>query len=204
MEVLGKQNIPAHGPIIFTGNHMNQFVDGAVVLITNPHRVHFLVAEKSYNTKVVGTFTKAVGSIPVSRAQDKARAGAGLINFDGIKVYGKGTKFTELLQGDKIRPGRSNDSYKIKEVISDEEGVLADEYGDASPLHEKFCQGENNWAKYDILEFVDQSKMFEQVYAALAQGKCIGIFPEGFDTNFIVLFCFIMFIFFCCLLLLVE
>lgn len=27
--------------------------------------------------------------------------------------------------------------------------------------------------------FVDQSKMFSSVHAALANGSCIGIFPEG-------------------------
>lgn len=56
MEVLGKQNIPEHGPVIFTGNHMNQFVDGAIMMITNPKRVGFLVAEKSFKTMVVGEY----------------------------------------------------------------------------------------------------------------------------------------------------
>ncbi len=77
MEVLGRENIPAHGPIIFTGNHMNQFVDGAVMMVTNPHNVGFLVAEKSYHKRIIGDFAKAVGSIPVSRPQDAAKAGPG-------------------------------------------------------------------------------------------------------------------------------
>eukprot|EP01038_Epipyxis_sp_PR26KG_P008093 gene8093-10962_t len=179
MEVLGKQNIPQHGPIIFSGNHMNQFVDGAVLLVTNPHRLSFLVAEKSYNTRIIGGFAKAVSAIPVARPQDKAVAGQGRICFVGLKLMGEGTSFTTLKKGDKLRPGRSPDSYKVKEVISDTEGILVDEYGEASPLNEKFCQGEGNWTNYDILEFVDQSKMFDGVQAALAQGKCLGIFPEG-------------------------
>ena len=54
MEVLGKQNIPAHGPVIFTGNHMNQFVDAAMIMIANPHPISFLVAEKSYNDRIIG------------------------------------------------------------------------------------------------------------------------------------------------------
>ena len=83
------QNIPEHGPIIFTGNHMNQFVDGAVLMITIPRKVGFLVAEKSYHSRVIGDFCKAVGAIPVSRPQDKARAGPGRIFFDGLKILGK-------------------------------------------------------------------------------------------------------------------
>jgi glycerol-3-phosphate O-acyltransferase/dihydroxyacetone phosphate acyltransferase len=66
LEVLGKENIPAHGPIIFTGNHMNQFVDAAVLVASTPHQVSFLVAKKSYDKRIIGDFAKAVGSIPGS------------------------------------------------------------------------------------------------------------------------------------------
>jgi glycerol-3-phosphate O-acyltransferase/dihydroxyacetone phosphate acyltransferase len=106
MEIIGKQNIPQHGPIIFTGNHMNQFVDGAVLMVTNPHRICFLVAEKSYNTAVIGGFAKAAGAIPVSRPQDKAKTGPGRICFVGLKLIGQETKFSTLVKGDKLRPGR--------------------------------------------------------------------------------------------------
>ncbi len=60
MEVLGKQNIPEHGPVIFTGNHNNQFVDGGVLMVTNPKKVGLIVAEKSYNTLIVGVFRTSV------------------------------------------------------------------------------------------------------------------------------------------------
>jgi glycerol-3-phosphate O-acyltransferase/dihydroxyacetone phosphate acyltransferase len=64
MEVLGKENVPAHGPVIFTGNHMNQFVDAAALVVSAPHPVSFLVAKKSYDKRIIGDFAKAVGSIP--------------------------------------------------------------------------------------------------------------------------------------------
>lgn len=73
LQVLGKQNIPVHGPVIFTGNHMNQFVDAAVILVTNPHKVGFLVAEKSFKKRIIGDFARAAGGIPVSRPQDLAK-----------------------------------------------------------------------------------------------------------------------------------
>lgn len=63
IEVLGKQNIPLHGPIIFSGNHMNQFVDAALILITCPYRVGFLIAEKSFNQRIIGDLAKAVGNL---------------------------------------------------------------------------------------------------------------------------------------------
>lgn len=33
--------------------------------------------------------------------------------------------------------------------------------------------------KYDILEHIDQGKVFDVVQAALAKGNNLGIFPEG-------------------------
>lgn len=177
MEVLGKENIPIHGPIIFTGNHMNQFVDGTVLLVTSPHNVGFLVAEKSYHKRVIGDFMKAIGCIPVSRPQDSARKGSGKVRFEGLKLLGDGTKFTSIQRGEKLRPGRSSESYKIQEVISDTEAILGEVSGEASPELEEHAQGK--WADYELLAYVDQGKMFEAVQAALAKGRCLGIFPEG-------------------------
>eukprot|EP01034_Spumella_vulgaris_P024512 gene24512-30866_t len=51
--------------------------------------------------------------------------------------------------------------------------------GEPTPLHEKVCQGKDKWTTYDILGHVDQSSMFSYVEEALANGKCLGIFPEG-------------------------
>lgn len=130
-----------------------------MILVTNPHRVGFLVAEKSYNTRIIGDFAKAVGSIPVSRPQDQAQKGQGKISFDGLKVLGQDTKFTQIQRGDKIRPGRSPTAYKLKDVVSDTEATLAEELGEMSPLQETTCQGQ--WADYDILKFVDQGDKYE-------------------------------------------
>ncbi|KAJ1438142.1 hypothetical protein B484DRAFT_444813 [Ochromonadaceae sp. CCMP2298] len=179
MEVLGKQNIPAHGPVIFTGNHMNQFVDGAVILVTNPRRVGFLVAEKSMKKRIVGDFAALCGSIPVARPQDKAVKGAGKLYFDRFKVVGQGTQFTKMKSGDRVRPSKSAESYRFKSVVSDTEAYMQEDEGGAeSPLIE-YCQGAAGGTDYDVLEFVDQAQMFDSVHAALANGQCLGIFPEG-------------------------
>jgi glycerol-3-phosphate O-acyltransferase/dihydroxyacetone phosphate acyltransferase len=39
--------------------------------------------------------------------------------------------------------------------------------------------GNTQGVNYDIFEAVDQSKMFDVVFARLAKGQCLGIFPEG-------------------------
>jgi glycerol-3-phosphate O-acyltransferase / dihydroxyacetone phosphate acyltransferase len=150
MEVIGRQNIPAHGPIIFTGNHMNQFVDAAVILVTNPHKVGFLVAEKSYNKPLIGHFAKAVGSIPVTRPQDQAEKGIGNVKIVGSVVAGTGTKFLSLKKGDKIRPGKNPDGFSIKSITSDTEAVISET--NDSAINEEY-------QTYDILRAVDQSQV---------------------------------------------
>lgn len=151
MEVIGKQNIPTHGPIIFTGNHMNQFVDAAVILVTNPHKVGFLVAEKSYNKPLIGHFAKAVGSIPVTRPQDQAEKGPGMIKIVGSTVMGKDTNFLTLKKGDKVRPGKCADGYTIKSITSNTEAIISE--ANVITSNEEF-------QTYDILRAVDQSQVF--------------------------------------------
>ena len=97
--------------------------------------------------------------------------------------------------------GRSTEAYRIKDIISNTELLVAEESGEPSPLHDKFLiqasqtnaavgstsdsDGNNsepapaNLLEYDILGFIDQGKMFEVVKGALAQGNNLGIFPEG-------------------------
>lgn len=110
IEILGKDNIPKRGPVIFTCNHMNQFVDGAVILATSPHNVGFLLAEKSLHKPVIGQLSRIAGCIPVIRPQDRSKKGKGMVQFKGNFLVGKdGTEFSAMQKGDKIRPGRSAD-----------------------------------------------------------------------------------------------
>eukprot|EP00595_Chromulina_sp_UTEXLB2642_P003249 CAMPEP_0196763192 /NCGR_PEP_ID=MMETSP1095-20130614/3622_1 /TAXON_ID=96789 ORGANISM="Chromulina nebulosa, Strain UTEXLB2642" /NCGR_SAMPLE_ID=MMETSP1095 /ASSEMBLY_ACC=CAM_ASM_000446 /LENGTH=332 /DNA_ID=CAMNT_0042115885 /DNA_START=280 /DNA_END=1275 /DNA_ORIENTATION=+ len=168
-----------HGPIIFTGNHMNQFVDAVLILITCPHRVGFLIAEKSFNHPVVGGLAKAIGCYPVARPQDTAKKGTGQLTFEGLNVIGKGTNFlTVLKKGDKIRPGRSANAYRVVEVTSDTSALLGEDFGEPSPTEETYCN-EGKYVEYDVFPYIFQGKMFEVVEAELGQGNNLGIFPEG-------------------------
>ena len=81
VEVIGSKNIPAHGPVIFTINHANQFVDAVMVLSTCKRNVSYLMAEASYNRPVIGHIAYALGVVPVKRAQDDAKKGTGQIHM---------------------------------------------------------------------------------------------------------------------------
>jgi len=84
IEVIGKDRLPRHGPMIFAINHANQFVDGMVVLGTcgnENFKVSYLMAEKSFQRPVVGDIASALDVVPIRRAQDDAIQGAGTISF---------------------------------------------------------------------------------------------------------------------------
>ena len=148
---------------------MNQFVDAAIILLTCPYRIGFLIAEKSYHQRVIGDFAKLVGCFPVSRPQDQAKAGPGKLYFDKYRVVGKDTQFKSLNKGDKLRVGTS-DTYQFSEIISDTEGILTHVNGDSNPL-ENPAQGIDNWTKYEIMGYVDQGDVFKNVSTALSSGK---------------------------------
>lgn len=173
VDIVGIDNIPRHGPVIFSGNHSNQFVDGLMVMTTAQHRVGFLIAEKSYNHPVVGTFAKLAGAVPVARPQDSAKAMQGTIVVEGHKVTGQGTAFsTDLAPGDKIRLTGQADQYKIEAIASDTALTLS-ENGPLPPA------GPTPPLPYEKLRKVDQSHVYNAVFESLKHGRCIGIFPEG-------------------------
>ena len=73
IEVIGKDKLPRHGPMIFVINHANQFVDAMVVLGTcgneENFKVSYLMAEKSFHRPIIGDIASALDVVPVKRAQ---------------------------------------------------------------------------------------------------------------------------------------
>lgn len=73
--IIGKENVPKRGPVIFCGNHTNQFVDGSLVFFAAPRDTRFMVAAKSFKRPVLGTIFRLSHSVPVERAQDISKPG---------------------------------------------------------------------------------------------------------------------------------
>lgn len=199
IDVVGVDNIPLEGsindkswftgiiycigPVLFTGNHANQFVDGVIVMMNCVRKVGFLVAEKSFKRPIIGDFSRAIGCIPTIRPQDSVKLGSGKVSIekedDVWYLMGKSTAFTKELdvgyqvrvQGDTV--AESGGPVKIVEVISDIKAIVKDELkaADGSALIGDTV--------YGIYEKVDQSDTFSAVYTSLKHGNCIGIFPEG-------------------------
>jgi len=220
MEVVGTQNIPAKGPVIFTGNHSNQFVDGLQVLCHARLRCGFMIAEKSFNTPIIGHLAALIGCVPVKRAQDAAKkCGGTLVGFDealasngkALTVKGSGTVFhTQVVPGDKIRKRGSDSAFKVAQVLSDTELVLAPPAAEsaASPAAaatqvkvgpaggdgpgnssagdsagDSAETGKGDECEWDVLQRVDQGKVFERVLSSLAHSTSLAIFPEGGSSD---------------------
>ena len=199
VDLIGLDNVPTEGPVIFTGNHANQFVDGLVVMMTSPRKVGFMIAEKSWHLPVVGHLARIMGCIPVVRPQDSVATGVGKIKLVSKEplapvssicggassskpqwlVQGEGTIFNkQVTPGDQIRfqsksVKDSGSPVKIVQVLNDTQLLLN------APLTNNAEEMVLENAAFGILKRVDQSVTFAKVYTHLKRGNCIGIFPEG-------------------------
>jgi len=204
VEIIGLHNVPRFGPVIFTINHAQQFIDAVTVVCTNERKISYLMAEVSWKRRIIGDLAWALGVVPVKRAQDDAKEGIGTITInrqeqqqkneeekDGndydtqqqqqqqqwtILVNGRDTLFTQQLKiGDKIRPSNTSTALKIIEINSDTKLAL-----DKTDIPDDFCDPfEAAFAPYDILKRIDQREVYGKVLERLADGGAIGIFPEG-------------------------
>ena len=71
IDVVGIENIPADGPVIFAGNHPNALMDGWL-LIAKCQRwpLYFLANAKLWKYRMLGPILNATGAVPVYRRED--------------------------------------------------------------------------------------------------------------------------------------
>lgn len=169
----GVHRVPSSGPVIFVcAPHANQFLDPLMVMQAVGRNVGFLAAAKSMRRKYIGILATVLGSISVERAQDLAVTGEGKVTTTehGKYIHGKNTKFTKYLKSGFTIVVKS-EALTVDTVISDIEikttgGTTLE--ADA-----------NEPVKWAHAPKVDQHRVFENVWAHLQHGECIGIFPEG-------------------------
>ena len=186
-------NSPAYGPVIFTSNHANQFIDSVVMLSTCQRTVSYLIADKSWKRRVIGDIAWAMGAVPVRRAQDSAKVGKGSIQLlkrkpqsssvetekDEVQpvlyqIAGTNTNFlSELSVGDKIRVQGVPSGLKVIDIES-EVSMTVDGTG-LSPDSDF----SSSYPIFEIMKKMDQKAVYEAVLSKLASGGTIGIFPEG-------------------------
>ena len=170
-------------------------------------RVSLLIAQKSVHG-FIGWGSRQVGSVPVGRAQDSAKPATGRIYLpdpinDPTLIRGVGTKFGEgegEVQGMLfLPPGKKTTgaSVDIAQIIGPEEvrikrpfkGRLAmqqltgrddvDAEGRFTNTKLKGPAPGFEGTKYKLAPHIDQTSVYEAVFARLRSGGCVGIFPEG-------------------------
>jgi glycerol-3-phosphate O-acyltransferase/dihydroxyacetone phosphate acyltransferase len=170
-------------------------------------RVSQLIAQKSVHG-IVGWLSRTTGSVPVGRAQDSAKPASGTVYLpdpvnDPALVRGIGTKFGE---GDGVvgsviflpsAKKRSGANMEISQIIGPEEIRIKrsfgtklameqltgrtdiDEDGRLTNTNVKGIKDGYKGTKYKLAPHIDQTKVYEAVFARLRSGGCVGLFPEG-------------------------
>ncbi|KAI1158088.1 acyltransferase [Nemania serpens] len=207
----GAWRVPRSGPILFVAApHANQFVDGLVLQRTLKQeanrRVGLLVAQKSVHG-FIGWGSRQTGSVPVGRAQDKAKSARGLIYMpdpinDPTLIRGIGTDFEKDAEvgGIIFLPsikGQSGSSVDIAKIVGPGElrtkrpfnGKLAlfqltgrDDINSDGSFDARDVKGPKEGyegTKYKLAPHTDQTEVYKAVFNRLKSGGCIGIFPEG-------------------------
>ncbi len=71
IDVVGDENIPAEGPVIFAGNHPNALMDGWLLAARcGRWPLHFMVNAKLWKYRVLGRLLDASGAVPVYRREE--------------------------------------------------------------------------------------------------------------------------------------
>ncbi|KAI5922810.1 Sucrase/ferredoxin-like-domain-containing protein [Camillea tinctor] len=207
----GAWRVPKSGPILFVAApHANQFVDGLVLQRTLKNeanrRVGLLIAEKSVHG-FIGWGSRQTGSVPVGRAQDKAKPAKGLIYLpdpinDPTLIRGVGTDFEKDAEigGMIFLPsvkGQSGSSVDISQILGPEEirtkrpfkGFVPmtqltgrddiDAQGNFGNKELKGPKDGYQGTKYKLAPHIDQTEVYKAVFSRLRSGGCVGIFPEG-------------------------
>ena len=174
--VVGRENIPRAGAVVFYGNHQNQFIDALMMNSHCARPVRFLMADKSLHQPVIGQFGRMFDSVPVVRPQDVPLVpGEGkMIKTDGQTILGEGTKFSKLNKGDVLIwavPGCDKCRAQVSRICSDTEVEVT------VPIPPEHVLTEPT--DYKSSRRIDHSEMYAKVYDTLQKNHCIGIFPEG-------------------------
>ncbi|KAI0011533.1 Sucrase/ferredoxin-like-domain-containing protein [Xylariaceae sp. FL0662B] len=207
----GAWRVPRNGPVLFVAApHANQFVDGLVLQRTLKNeaqrRVGLLIAEKSVHG-FIGWGSRQTGSVPVGRAQDKAKPAKGTVYLpdpinDPTLLRGVGTDFeNEAEVGGMIFlpsvKGQSGSSVDISKIVGPEEIRIKRSFKGKVPMSQLTGRDDideqGNFAnkeltgpkdgyggtKYKLAPHIDQTEVYKAVFSRLRAGGCIGIFPEG-------------------------
>ena len=77
LRVIGRENIPLKGPLIYAINHQNALLDALLLSVISWRNPHFLTRADVFDNKYVDTFLRGLKMLPIYRIRD---------GYDSIKM----------------------------------------------------------------------------------------------------------------------
>jgi 1-acyl-sn-glycerol-3-phosphate acyltransferase len=72
IEVVGRENIPATGAVLFVGNHPNSLIDPVLIITTCGRKVHFAAKDTLFKSRILRQVLRGLGAVPIARRADHA------------------------------------------------------------------------------------------------------------------------------------
>lgn len=70
IEVVGLENVPREGGVIFAGNHPNSLLDPMLIITTCGLKVHFAAKDTLFKSKLLRGVLHGLGAVPIARRDD--------------------------------------------------------------------------------------------------------------------------------------
>lgn len=106
-KIVGTENIPKTGPLIFCGNHRS-YLDPPLILSTGKRDMKFLAKKELFNNKFLAFLGKVFEAIPVKRDEKDFNAIKlslkALKNGECIALFPEGTR-NGIEKGEKLKDG---------------------------------------------------------------------------------------------------
>ncbi|MEZ4427581.1 MAG: lysophospholipid acyltransferase family protein [Nannocystaceae bacterium] len=74
IEVVGLENVPDDGPVVFVGNHPNSLMDPALIITTCERRVSFAAKDVLFRSRLLRPVLRSLGAVPIRRRMDHGGA----------------------------------------------------------------------------------------------------------------------------------
>ncbi len=70
IKVIGKENIPKKGALLFVSNHKNALIDPLLIATTTTRNIHFLTRASAFKIRLVKWILSTVNMLPIYRLRD--------------------------------------------------------------------------------------------------------------------------------------
>lgn len=91
IEVVGLENVPTDGPVIFAGNHPNSLHDPMLIIARSDRAVAFAAKDTLFENRFLRFFLDHLGAVPVARRADHGDGADNSKSFDRLyEILGQG------------------------------------------------------------------------------------------------------------------